>query len=242
MQKIIVAKKEMKPSARGGMMVALFDEKGTRFSGFLPELKDVQEGDTVELDIQVDGKYLNIMGAKVLSHGEAPDKPTAKPTYGQDSPEKRRSIERQAALERAVELAIAGGVTKVSSLDILREAELFYQWISQGTIPALNEAPKTVKTGEDTTQAKQAPPASKPQGETPAKITPEQVNNDIARALKENLWDLAKAQAKVRELGGTGTTMFLAIRGLKPDRLTELNKIVQELLKPIFQESDNIAH
>ncbi len=60
--------------------------------------------------------------------------------------------------------------------------------------------------------------------------------------MHENLWELEKAKAKIRELRGDGETVFLAIRSLKPDKLAELHKTVQEILKPISQEPENIPY
>lgn len=92
MQKIKVSKVESKPTSKGGTMVALYDDKNTRFSGFLKELQDVHEGDTVEVEIQVDGKYLNITGVKSIVKGtvdSAPQQSSVSPSN------ERASIEAQ---------------------------------------------------------------------------------------------------------------------------------------------------
>ena len=105
MQKIKVARIESKPTTKGGTVVALFDEKNTRFSGFLKELQDVKEGDTVEAEIQVDGKYNNITALKVVQHDAAPA-PTRANGNGNhcESPDARASIETQTAYKGVIDL------------------------------------------------------------------------------------------------------------------------------------------
>ncbi len=161
MQKITVVKKEMKQTQKGTMMVALYDEKNTRFAGFLPELKDVIEGDTVEAEIEVDGKYNNIKAIKVLSHGMALNRPPAKSSYQQDSPEKRRSIERQTAAQIGFQFAPDNATTRQT----LVIAEAIYQWIANDKYP-----PEPAKTSSATPsapmpEASKAPEGSRGQGE-----------------------------------------------------------------------------
>ena len=68
MQRIKVKRVESRAMQKGGAMVALYDEKNTRFSGFLKELKDIRDGDTVEADIQVVGRYNNIVSVTAIQH------------------------------------------------------------------------------------------------------------------------------------------------------------------------------
>lgn len=213
MQKIKVARKEQKETAKGNTMVAVFDEKNVRFSGFLPELKDIMEGDTIEAEIEVDGKYNNIKSVKILSHGEAPEKPASK-SYGQDSPEKRRSIERQTALTQAVEYL--KDIGEADSHFVLKTAEVFYQWISEGRISA---PPSTKETSKPV--ASKAEPAT----DSPDKpLTATAVYNLIADAIKGELITKEVAEQKIVELGGDGKDNWSKVRSLKPDKLVELKE------------------
>jgi hypothetical protein len=116
-QKIKVTKAEHKPVGnKGGSLHAFWDEKNTRFSGFLSELSDVQVGDTIDVEIQADGKYLNITALKGVEHGgaaaPAPGVAPATPVYParltishkDESPEVRASIEAQVAVKAVTEL------------------------------------------------------------------------------------------------------------------------------------------
>jgi hypothetical protein len=96
MQKIIVAKVEKKPTSKGGTMVAVWDAEGTRFSGFLKGLQDVQEGDTIEADIEVKGDFNNIKAVTILGRGTGPRSPAA-PT--EEPAERRAAIECEVAIK-----------------------------------------------------------------------------------------------------------------------------------------------
>ena len=135
MQKIIGPRKESKPGPKGGTVVALFDDKGTRFSAFAEKvegLQDVQEGDTVEADIRVDGKFNNIITVKVLSHGNVPDgsvKEAPIPAY-ELAPSNRRNN----ALNAVISIITATTI-KVSSLnELLIIANKIDHWMETGEI------------------------------------------------------------------------------------------------------------
>jgi len=66
MQKIKVTRIETKQVGKGGTMVAIFDEKDTRFSGFHASLQEVIAGDLINAEIQVDGKYNNILSFEFI--------------------------------------------------------------------------------------------------------------------------------------------------------------------------------
>ena len=109
MQKIKVSRVESKPTQKGGTMVALYDEKNARFSGFLKELQDVKEGDTVEAEIQIDGKYNNITAVKIVQH-DAGAKSAPVMRNGAPSPEQlevQASAEAQTAFRGATDLLAA---------------------------------------------------------------------------------------------------------------------------------------
>ena len=118
MQKIRVGRVERKPVGKGGIMTTLFDEKGTRLSGFLASLQEVNEGDIINAEIQVetkDGKqYTNIASFEFVERaprGPAPAAPPAAPsvlTFEQQfrlAREERRSREAIAAWDGIVRLA-----------------------------------------------------------------------------------------------------------------------------------------
>ncbi len=221
MQKMVVAKKEMKTTAKGNLMVALFDDKNTRFSGFLPELKDILEGDTIEAEIEVDGKYNNIKAVKFLSHGEAPDKPVGKPSYGQDSPEKRRSIERQTAAHIAF--------ANIPAPDTISEgmflAEAIYQWIANGLMPV--STPDKQQGG-----AQKAPPASVPhkQAESIAEITPESVYANIKTLTSNKGWTATDLKAAFEGIGPLGDTVSEKLKSLSLENLLIVSGRVNQAL------------
>ena len=71
MQRIKVNRVESKPTQKGGTMVAIYDDKNTRFSGSLKELQEVRQGDVIEADIEVGGRYNNITVVKSIQHIES---------------------------------------------------------------------------------------------------------------------------------------------------------------------------
>ncbi len=225
MQKIKVARKEMKETTKGNTMVAVFDEKNVRFSGFLPELKDIIEGDTIEAEIEVFGKYNNIKAVKFLSHGEAPDKPPAK-TYNQDSPEKRRSIERQTAAQ----IAFEHGINEEDTLDkptpwsvrqALTQAEQIYQWIANGTIPP----PLPSSTSEkQATASLKPPPPSLPQ------ITPESVYAAIKKLLSDKVLDGEELKALFEGVGALGEKTSEKLKSLSMENLLKVSARVNQTL------------
>jgi hypothetical protein len=99
MQKIKVNK--VQPSGRDG--TAIFDENGTRFSGFQPGLKYVRAGDTVGIDFEVKGNYNNITSMKILQRGAAQG--AANQARRNYKGWERDSIEAQTAFKGIIELA-----------------------------------------------------------------------------------------------------------------------------------------
>jgi hypothetical protein len=99
MQKIKVNK--VQPVGRDG--TAIYDENGSRFSGFQPELKYVRPGDTVGIDVKVKGNYNNITSMKILQRGTAQGAATQ--AGGNYNGRERESIEAQTAFKGIIELA-----------------------------------------------------------------------------------------------------------------------------------------
>jgi hypothetical protein len=107
MQKIKVVRAESKPTPKGGTVVAIYDDKNTRFSGFLKELQDVQEGDIIEADIQVDGKYNNIVALGKIIKSGTDTKPEQPVVTTNTLTAKDRSIEEQVATKNGIDLLVA---------------------------------------------------------------------------------------------------------------------------------------
>jgi hypothetical protein len=106
MQRIRVEK--VQPIGKDG--TAIFDEEGTRFSGFQPGLKYVRAGDSIGIDIEVKGKYNNITAFKILEYGQWTTIVPGGENHSvadRESPssELRASIETQTAFKGIVELA-----------------------------------------------------------------------------------------------------------------------------------------
>ena len=127
MQKIKVAKVSQKPVANGGTMVLVEDDKGARFSGFDKSLQEIKEGDIINAEIQVDGKYNNIKSFELVEHGTLtktePPEPKDKP-YQVEIEARARNT----ALMQACEIAKASS-ERVTLDKILFTADAFYWWL-----------------------------------------------------------------------------------------------------------------
>jgi hypothetical protein len=146
MQKITVKKVETKPGKAGvpGCLVIIHDEKDAKFSAFtnkVPDLDKVVSGDIIEADIQIDGKFANIISFKVLEHGATPAQPAASGAESSDMTKEewkekqrieRRSIERQTAAKLAVSTFVAGMFDTHQFND---RANAIYAWVSELTGP-----------------------------------------------------------------------------------------------------------
>ena len=123
MQKITV--KEIKgPLGRGEKkFFAVVDEKGTEFTTFDTKIKDVTIGSILEVELKVEGKYVNIVEWKVIEEG--------KPVQTQSSPPTDRiriyADFKIAAIQVAGRLAAAG---KIEEKDIPPCASSIYQWLT----------------------------------------------------------------------------------------------------------------
>ncbi|KKK63713.1 hypothetical protein LCGC14_2991490, partial [marine sediment metagenome] len=73
MQKVTI--KEILPSTAENKPTIITDETGAKMSGFLTELKDLNPGDVIEVELQVKGKYTNIIEVKLLEKStQSPEK------------------------------------------------------------------------------------------------------------------------------------------------------------------------
>ena len=79
----IISKVEPIKTGKGGTGIALYDEKGTRYSGFIDAILDAKVGDTVSLAGEIVGKYHNIKSGSITGRATtAPaevNKPQPKP-------------------------------------------------------------------------------------------------------------------------------------------------------------------
>jgi len=137
MQKIKISRIESKPTKKpGSILTAIYDEKDTRFSGFDTKLKDLQPGDTIQAEIEVDGKFNNIKSFTLIEKGTL--QPAAPPTPGSNSasaPADTTKSEitgraRNTALMQAVKVAELNADPAVDS--ILNTAERFTRWLLHG--------------------------------------------------------------------------------------------------------------
>lgn len=71
MQKILVSSVESKPTKTGGTYTKITDDKGAAFSGFDETLAGLKQGDLIEAEVKIEGKYLNITTWKLLESGKA---------------------------------------------------------------------------------------------------------------------------------------------------------------------------
>ncbi len=96
MQKIKITKVEKKPTEKGGVLVAVWDTDGIRFSGFKKSLQAIEVGDTIEIEVEVKGEFNNITELKSISKGTG----TAAAPIGQEpAKERRESIDQEVAIK-----------------------------------------------------------------------------------------------------------------------------------------------
>ena len=123
MQKITV--KEIKgPLGRGEKkFFAVVDEKGAEFTTFDTKIQNVSPGSVLEIELKIEGKYINIVEWKVIEEG--------KPTQALGSPTTDRirmyADFKIAAVQVAGRLAAAG---KIEEKDIPPCANSIYQWLT----------------------------------------------------------------------------------------------------------------
>ncbi len=149
MQIIKVASVEKKPQKKDPtkFFYILKDEAGAEFSTFDPLLLQAKRGDIVECEVEINGQFANLVkGFKIIPAVQpsppAPPAPGQPPvqqvvkSYGKTDEQlaiERRSIERQSSLKLAIEFwKCPEEVRECSTDDILKVADLFYQWISTG--------------------------------------------------------------------------------------------------------------
>ena len=117
MQKVII--KEISPSTAENKPTYITDETGAKMSGFLTELKDLNPGDVIEAELQVKGKYTNIIEVKLLEKStQSPDKSEKVMTtemWSEKDRITRASIEGQVAMKCYTDLVVA----KIDEIPVL---------------------------------------------------------------------------------------------------------------------------
>lgn len=123
MQKIFI--KEVNPSTAENKPTIIVDDTGAKMSGFDFALKDLNPGDVIEAELQVKGKYTNIISFNMLEKNtEPPQKEMTTDMWAEKDKVTRASIERQTAAKIAFEH------TEFDVSKTLWIAEQIYQWIS----------------------------------------------------------------------------------------------------------------
>jgi hypothetical protein len=131
MQKINVKKVECKPG-KTGVLVIVHDDKDAKFSAFtnkVPDLDKVIAGDVIEAEIQIDGKYANIISFKLLEHGTAPALSADTGTTKNDKTE-RDSYEAQTAFKGIIELFTGNNFWQGSPIEdeVYQSARVAIDW------------------------------------------------------------------------------------------------------------------
>ncbi len=201
MDRIITIEKREELEGKNGTYLKLTDSEGKSHFVF-DDLQDkwslCEEGKSVSLTKKKDGKYWNVTDIKPAE--EPTPTGNSKPIYGQDSPEKRRSIERQ----KAVELALAHHQQPEEALRTsLIRAEFIYQWINEGKLPAIEAAivPSSMPDKQQPVAQKVKPPSDSPASEKqPALVRFTDGPDLVSYAMKQKKMSWAKIQ---RDLGIT---------------------------------------
>jgi len=142
MQNITV--KEVKgPLGKGEKkFFAVVDAKGAEFTTFDTKIKNVAPGSILEIELRVEGKYLNIVEWKVIEEG--------KPTQAQSSPAPDRTRIyadfKIAAIQVAGRLAAAG---KIEQAEIQTCADQIYAWLSKQAKTTAKGAQSEEKTTKE---------------------------------------------------------------------------------------------
>ena len=170
MQKITV--KEIRgPLGRGEKkFYAVVDDKGAEFTTFDTKIAQVTPGSVLEVELKVEGKYVNITEWKVIEEG----KPSVSPGNGRTSygktPEQfdaeRRSIEAQVAFKGIIELSVKGKVWPAELEErLIKISNLALDWAEvrlKGTIPSTATG-VTEKPKEQPVDKKVSPPSASTQ-------------------------------------------------------------------------------
>lgn len=132
MQKIIV--KEVTPSSGENKPTIIVDNTGAKMSGFESGLKDLTPGDTIEAELEIKGKYVNIKSFNLLQ--KASHQSVAK---------SEANVDTQLRIT-ALELAVKYSDTRSEPAQVFNHADSFYDWLTgnkgrQASTPA--EVPKT---------------------------------------------------------------------------------------------------
>ncbi len=241
MQNITIKSVEEKHSKDGSKTFYIVtDSKGAQLSTFDAETMAFQPGTVIEAEVEVAGKYTNLKSFKVVSNPVPGSPPASQPSptrYGQDSPEKRRSIERQTALALAVDwtkwaMDRTDGKVSLTGPQPLTCAEMFYQWIANGTLPEALKPPAE----KDTSPEKQASPDKDATKETPALIDEAWLAESLATLQKHDprRWGTALVIDRLNKVFGIkGTDAIEMARQLNKEQAGRFTEAIQGSLKAI---------
>ena len=215
MQQVIV--KEVRgPLGKGDKkFYAVVDDKGAEFTTFDTKIAAVTSGSVLEVELKVEGKYVNITEWKVIKEGSAPTVGGASPyngsrrTFAEDvalEEIKRKSIEAQKRAELITNLFVAGKIDEADPL-----VKKLKEWL--GSLEAVEHPVQALPTPKaDVANASKAPT-----GESGASQHFENVGAMFAKA----------------NLEGIGRTVIVKHFGIKE---TEVAKIVPDDLWPLIFE------
>ncbi|KKM27109.1 hypothetical protein LCGC14_1578040 [marine sediment metagenome] len=102
--------KEITPSTAENKPTIIVDDTGAKMSGFDFTLKDLNPGDVIEAELQIKGKYTNILNFNMLKKNTEPIKPKEEMTtdmWAEKDRITRASIEGQVAMKCYTELVVA---------------------------------------------------------------------------------------------------------------------------------------
>ncbi len=231
MQKIIVKNVTEKQKKDGsGSFYIISDITGADFSLFEPP-GFIKPGATIEAEIEVKGKYANIQNFKILSQSENPPQSSELPvrhTFSQDSPEKRRSIERQTSAQIAFQFEATVYGRDWSLRDSLNMAEAIHQWISKGVIPPAMTS-STSEKAPPVAQKAEPPSDSPAEPEKPPDLG---IDMDwLHQSLKDLQWTTVMAWLKKKYPEAVGTRVSEMVKSLTLDQRKEFAREVESRLK-----------
>jgi len=191
---------------KGQPYVSVGDTDGKHYSCFKEDIYHLlKESDTVEVEIETKGEYSNIVGAKNIKTGTAPQANT----YADVKSNERTSIESQVAAKIVSELWQTG---KLKDND--QEVEGLRRWLQSRLIPFANK-PQSAEAVAVITKDTPDPEEPKSQKEYEPlknlgdflmrcmaikKLTKTQVYAKLGKAVSEPLGDLDFAWATIDEL------------------------------------------
>ncbi len=180
MQKVVIKSVEEKHSKDGSKTFYIVtDITGAQMSSFASEVMSLKPGTEIAGEIELSGKYANLKEFKIVNEPKFKESPKSQYIPRTESPDARRSIERQVAVKLAFEFGINGDDDVWTLGKVLKQAEQIYQWIAEGKFPPgdtkpmgspQKEAIKIEDKVKSPQEDKQPPPDAKAMSESPVLI------------------------------------------------------------------------